>query len=169
MHKLSFIECNDSDVRLFRYEEDVENEGRVEFCKSGRWGQICYDFWDNNDATVVCRQLGYNVEGKSTTTPTYVMSHAWNYCHLDGNAVAKTALVYRGREESESVPIFLEKLDCLGTENTISQCSHDSSYSCLKPGAGIICPVQHNGNLYSSCATESSIHCCCFPHSDRMH
>ena len=42
----------------------MENEGRVDFCRSGRWGVICNDDWDNNDAKVVCRQLGYDVESK---------------------------------------------------------------------------------------------------------
>ena len=58
-------ECDDDDVRLFQVGKvQNENEGRVEYCKSGRWILVCNDFWDNDDATVVCRQLGYNVEGK---------------------------------------------------------------------------------------------------------
>ena len=61
---LSIVECNDSDVRLFHFDGDNENEGRVEFCRSGRWTLVCNDFWDSDDATVLCRQLGYNVDGK---------------------------------------------------------------------------------------------------------
>ena len=63
MSLLSDPECTEGDVRLVRGAQDRQNRGQVEFCKSSRWGLVCQDHWDSNDATVVCRQLGYNVTG----------------------------------------------------------------------------------------------------------
>ena len=38
--------------------------GYVEVCVNGTWGIICRDFFDDADAKVVCRSLGYTALGK---------------------------------------------------------------------------------------------------------
>ena len=36
--------------------------------------------------------------------------------------------------------IGLEKVDCIGTEDDITQCPQDDSHQCINVGAGVICP-----------------------------
>ena len=45
-----------------------ENEGRVEVSYDGQWQQVCSDSFDQEDAEVVCRQLGYNMALRRTLT-----------------------------------------------------------------------------------------------------
>ena len=43
----------------------VPYRGRVEICHGGRWRTQCGNSWYAEEARVVCRQLGYRIEGES--------------------------------------------------------------------------------------------------------
>ena len=45
-------------VRLTR--GDTVNQGLVEVYCNGQWGTVCDDFFGQNDADTICRQLGYH-------------------------------------------------------------------------------------------------------------
>ena len=71
------------------------HEGRVEVMHNGAWGTVCSNGWDLQDATVVCRQLGY------------------------GRAV--TALAAYGGGKG---PIWYEDVHCSGSEASLTQCDN---------------------------------------------
>ena len=71
--------------------------GRVEVFYNGRWGTVCDDYWDKNDADVACRQLGY------------------------GNAIR--ALQGRGVPDGKG-QIWLDNVRCIGNEQSLFNCSH---------------------------------------------
>ena len=73
------------------------NEGRVEINYNGEWGTVCDDGWNDTDAGVVCRQLGFGSSGTSYSN------------------------AYFG-EGSGS--IWLDNIECTGNETTLASCGH---------------------------------------------
>ena len=43
---------------------DVIRKGRVLMCSGGVYEVVCGEAWDNDEATVVCRQLGFSQYGR---------------------------------------------------------------------------------------------------------
>lgn len=61
--------CKAGDIRLVGGKDD--NEGEVEICYNGEWRAVCDDRWEQREATVTCRQLGFASENNFKVTPTY--------------------------------------------------------------------------------------------------
>ena len=98
-------------------------EGRVEIAFNGDWGTICDDDWDIKDAKVVCRMLGHSY------------------------AIAATHRAHFGQGNGT---IWLDNVDCRGTESRIDECPHEGwqEHNCNhREDAGVIC----SGELYVSC------------------
>ena len=58
----SNIECTSGEVKLVGGQ--IASEGRLEVCVDGFWGTVCDEGWDEEDALVVCRQLGLSPNGE---------------------------------------------------------------------------------------------------------
>lgn len=54
--------CNEGTIRLA--DGVFDQQGRVEICTNGIWGTICDQGWDDADARILCRDLGYTGTGK---------------------------------------------------------------------------------------------------------
>lgn len=71
--------CEEGDVRLVGGQNN--KSGRVEFCHGEEWGTVCDDGWEQREARVVCRQLGFSTSGAREYT--YGYSHHSAYiCSL---------------------------------------------------------------------------------------
>jgi hypothetical protein len=103
-------------------------EGRVEVRYGGQWGTICDDSWDFNDATVVCRSLGFI-----------------------GAISAKMGDVSGTRFGQGNGHIWLDNLDCTGTLSNLNSCTHNGwgMHNCdHSEDAGVICST---GCRYMPC------------------
>lgn len=85
---------DDVSVRLM---DGTRLSGRVEVKYKGEWGIICDDNWDDNDANVVCRMLGF---------------------HGESTALQRS---FYGRGDGD---FLLDEVECDGSEKSIDQCEH---------------------------------------------
>uniref|UniRef100_A0A8C4X7S2 Neurotrypsin n=1 Tax=Erpetoichthys calabaricus TaxID=27687 RepID=A0A8C4X7S2_ERPCA len=102
---------------------NTEHEGRVEVYHGGLWGTICDDQWDDSDAEVVCRQLGFGGIAK-----------AWRRAHYGEG----------------SGPVLLDEVMCTGNELSIEQCPKSpwGEHNCdHKEDASVSCSPLTDGSL----------------------
>ncbi|PIK61643.1 putative scavenger receptor cysteine-rich domain-containing group B protein [Apostichopus japonicus] len=87
--------------------------GRIEIYHNGEWGTICDDDWDEDDAHVACRQLGYPTVEAMVVAPTMVTD---------------MASAYYGESMARSWSYLLDDVRCDGSEYMLTQCGHNGWY-----------------------------------------
>ena len=107
---------NKGDIRLVGH-RDTTIEGRVEIFWNGRWGTVCDDRFDINEANVICKQLGFIGAERATHRAAY------------GQGTGR---------------IWMDGLLCTGQESKLKDCKfngwgvHDCSH---REDAGVICKL----------------------------
>ena len=77
----------------------MPHAGQVEVLYSGTWGTICDDYWNIDDARVICRQLGFT------------------------DAIAAPCCqTFKGKNKPSK--FWLDDVSCHGNETDIGQCQH---------------------------------------------
>jgi len=112
---------------------NTDYEGRVEIYKGGQWAMVCDDMWNDRNAKVVCRQLGFLNESATRKIHAPV-------------ALGWSAFSF---SQGELDPKFwLDDVQCDGEENRLDECmSKDwGLHDCTSPyeAAGVICKVEES-------------------------
>ena len=130
------------------YIKDTLRLGRVEICSSGIFATVCDSDWDNHDASVVCRQIGFSPNGKQSVTATISVCHfipllailmRTQSALLPGSSIGAIGFG-RGFFRASGLSVALQSVSCTGEEETLDECPSDRNTEGIScEHAGVVC------------------------------
>ncbi len=105
---------------------------------NGAWGTVCDDLWDNRDAAVVCRQLGFEPNG---TANSILYDSSFNPSHAPPLAPPPGALGVGVFFGPGTGVIAMDNVQCEGSEATLAECRSvgPGAFCFHEEDAGVIC------------------------------
>ena len=107
--------CTTGNISLV--DGNAVTNGRVEICLGGYWGTVCDKGFNELEAMIVCKQLGYPHEGAEVRTGGF-------YGGSTEYGIALTSLSCQGNEQSI--------IDCVFGTGSDVNCNHDND-------VGVVC------------------------------
>ena len=123
----------------------------MEVCISDQWGTVCDDYWDNTDATVVCKQLGYAFTGSKNVYDVSVNMFFNFYIYIYLCVLAGGRAYSNAHFGTGSGPIFLDDVQCTSSASQLLECYSRPilTHNCLHSAdAGIACEGISSTNFH---------------------
>ena len=143
-------ECSNGDVRPL-FGGAAASQGNVEVCFNGVYHLVSRDNFTISDASVICRQLGLETGMPCNTSVSTILihnSHAILYHIVAG---FPTSLNLRTLPAGNSNVTTRVVLNCTGSEQTISQCTHYDSP--MQSSLAVVQCIGKNIVVYNYCIT----------------
>ncbi len=107
--------ASESALPVYDLIKDQVSRGVVELCVNETFGSLCDSGWDDEDGSVVCKQLGFSQHGA---------------IHLNGH-------LFTGFTSSS---VREGSYSCAGSESKLEMCAYQSATTCTQlVGAAVVC------------------------------
>ena len=110
------------------------SQGRLEVYHAGKWGTVCGHQFDQRDADVACKQLGYHY-ALGFFESGWFQGGTWRYGESNG-------------------PVWLDNIHCTGDEMTLGQCRH-LPWGSFHRVAEYKAPCDHSRDVAVQCGIHS--------------